>query len=205
MFVTVPQQSFMLDVFKSWLVAIQWATPWVKVMPKHPDINEALELPVLVLTRGSDETMTLARNSGFYGYSENGWTGTTLERLEGYRYSSEFQLDIIARSNHEMIDLISKVQWMLMNPDGVSFVAEWFPWAWQVIPVKHFASVNSTWDATDLRICYKFREVSGTQVEWFDSEILQYSMTIPFWCDYMVRRDVDKLLVTALNPVSPQE
>lgn len=69
MFVTVPQQTFMLDVLKTLLVEIQDAVPSAKVLPKHPDINEQLKLPVVVLTRVSEETMVLARNSGFFGYN----------------------------------------------------------------------------------------------------------------------------------------
>ena len=70
MFVTVPQQAFLTDVLKTWLSKLQDTVgSTVNVLPKYPDLNESLKLPVLVLTRVSDETMVLARNSGFFGYN----------------------------------------------------------------------------------------------------------------------------------------
>lgn len=80
------------------------------------------------------------------------------------------------------------MQAKLINPYGDSFVAEGYPLQWQEIPLQHYASASSAGTATDLRIRYKYREISGTQVEGFDNEILQYSMTIPFWCDYLKAR-----------------
>lgn len=80
-FVTVPQQTFLTDVLKTWIQALQTAVT-VEVTPKHPDINKELKLPVLVLNRVSDETMVLARNSGFFGYNKANETPESLERLE---------------------------------------------------------------------------------------------------------------------------
>lgn len=194
MFVTVPQDAFLLDVVKTLLVKIKEAVPTANVLPKHPDINEQLKLPVVVLTRVSEETMVLARNSGFYGEQAVSWDTTKLERLEGYRYASTYQLDIISRSNSEMLTLVWQLQSKLLEPEGETFFAEWYPMQWQEIPVKHFASATSTWTATDLRIRYKYKDISWTQVDGFDDEILQYSMTIPVWCDYMKWRNVDKII-----------
>lgn len=70
---------------------------------------------------------------------------------------------------------------------------------WQELPVQHFASATGTGTSTDLRIRYKYKDVSGLQVEGFDDEILQYSMTIPIWCDYMKGRDVNKVVTIAQN------
>lgn len=195
MFVTVPQQDLEIDILKTWITRIQQVVGSdIQVLPKYPDINENLKLPVVVLERVSDERTALPRNSGFIWYS-NCSTPNTLERIEGYRFILGYQLNVITHSNSSLLSLTGKIREMLVNPNNKSFADDWFPWGWQFIPLLHFARVSNVWDPTDLRICYKFPKITGVMIPAFDSEELhQYSFTIPFWCDYVVPRSIDKIL-----------
>ena len=187
----------MSNVLKTWLMLLREDTGFsgVHITPKSPDEDKAFTLPCVVLKRVGEDSWNLARLSGYFREQDNEEDTTQLDVLRGYTYRAMYQFDILATTNNKINELSTKLNNILKSGDDSDIFVDGEGPKMTVITLKDFADSGSIdYTETDLLIKFKYwRDVSGNDVKTFDPELLQYSISVGFWVDYLQANTYPKL------------
>lgn len=204
-FVTVPEDRFLTDILKTWITFFSSDVGFaqIPVRPDHPDVDTAFQLSCLVVKRVPPENWSLARLSGHHGSFPNA-DDAEVSVLKGYTYDAQYQFDVLAKSIAECNRVRGLVLQKLKNPAGGDVFANDDASVLGIIPVKDFSSPTSpTGTATNLRIMYRFKDVSEAMVGAFDPQLHQYSVVVPFWVHYLKEYELPKIqTITQASEVS---
>jgi hypothetical protein len=143
----------------------------------------------VVLKWVSDSKWILSRLSGYYWVSDKNSTDDTESRLYWYCYQSMVQFDVYSTTHTELNSIVSFIMWRLKmeEPEGRPLQI------WK-IPLLDFSDITSEWTETDLAINYKFwTDVSSHEISTFDPELLQVSISVNFWVDYLKEKTYPKI------------
>lgn len=197
-FVSIQEQDFLTSILKTWITLFSSDTAFwkVKVLPKFPDKDIEAKLPCIVVRRVSDDKWRLLRNSGYF-WNIEGATPEEIWRLHWYTYLAMYQFDIYATTIESMTQIASKVFAKLKSPDNSDVFADFRVWE-SCITLKDFSSVL-TGTNTNLKMKYRFnRDVESAEIDPFDTELHQYSISVYFRLDYLKEYDVP--IITTISP-----
>ena len=202
MFISVPEERLATDVMKTWLTyfSADSAFSGVAFSPRHPDKDTPFAMPLVVLTRVSEERQKLERMNGYFGTVPSD-DQHAVGILQGPTLLATFQFDVLASSIGDANRLRALMDMRLKTArrgeDGlpVDEFATIGPQAWTVIPLYDFSSPESgTGTVTDLAIRFKFwKDVHWTEVPTFSPQLHQLSCSVQFWVHYQKQNDVPKV------------
>lgn len=191
-FTSVPEERFLNDVLKTWIMYFKDDTNFstLKLMPRNPDKDEGFDVPCLVVKRVSDQDWALTRMSGYHGRIEAD-DPDEVGRLQGYTYMTTMQLDLYTTSINEQNSWSSLINQKIKSGLGHDVFANGGP-TQTVIPLKDYATPTSAiGTATDLNIRFRFwRDINTVEIPTFDPNLYQTAFSIEFWVDYLMEYNV---------------
>lgn len=203
-FTTVPRLRFETDIFKTWLKFFKSDPNFerLSIRSKHPNIDKDLVLPILVLKPVSSEDWSLDRLSGYFGALDKIGDATRQVRLEGFSFKTMYQFDLLTYNRGDQLAWKSLIdEKLLYGSIGGNAFASNAP-GHMIIPVLDFPSPeDETGAATDLFIQFRTENISGQEVETFDPELHQFSISVMFWVNFIQGRDERK--IGALDVLEP--